>query len=156
MTADKVGHQFDISETKVLQYVNDVCSTLIAELRDKVIYLPYGEDLTRCLELSANHAPPMPGAALYMDGSYVGYKAPQHSYLQYKNHYGYTSLQYQVVCDRNNLIRDFTTGWAGSVHDARVFHNSTLFTRLLWIHQGINHSFTLPNLTCITCQVPII
>jgi hypothetical protein len=47
-------------------------------------------------------------------------------YFYRKFNYGINGL---VVCDDRRRIRYFYMGWAGSVHDQRVFRNSNLFQR---------------------------
>ena len=34
------------------------------------------------------------------------------------------------MVDHNGLFRDLCIGWPGSVHDARVFSNSMLYTKV--------------------------
>uniref|UniRef100_A0A8W8N1K4 DDE Tnp4 domain-containing protein n=1 Tax=Magallana gigas TaxID=29159 RepID=A0A8W8N1K4_MAGGI len=45
----------------------------------------------------------------------------------YFNRKQFPSIQLQVVCDSDMVIRHAYTGWPGCTHDARVLRNSSLF-----------------------------
>ena len=46
---------------------------------------------------------------------------------------------WQIVCDDNMLFRDILVGWPGSVHDARVLRNSSLFATAAAKFPGDTH-----------------
>lgn len=46
------------------------------------------------------------------------------------NRKGFYSINVQVVCDNNMRIIDIVSRWPGSVHDSRIFSNSTLYGEL--------------------------
>ncbi|XP_045541246.1 putative nuclease HARBI1 [Papilio machaon] len=44
----------------------------------------------------------------------------------FRNRKGYFSLNVQVVCDSNLVIRNIIARWPGSVHDSTIFNDSPL------------------------------
>ena len=64
-----------------------------------------------------------------IDGTHIPILAPTDNHVEYVNRKGFHSVLMQAVTDCNYLYRDVVIGWPGSVHDARVFSNSTIFRR---------------------------
>ena len=54
---------------------------------------------------------------------------PAMKHTDYYNRKGWYSMLVQAVVDHDYLFRDLCVGWPGSVHDARVLANSTLFKK---------------------------
>ena len=65
-----------------------------------------------------------------IDGSHIEIKAPLQKLEAYTNRKSYTSVVLQAVCDSNMKFLDVSIGWAGSMHDARIFRLSALGKRL--------------------------
>eukprot|EP00743_Colponemidia_sp_Colp-15_P004919 GILK01005302.1.p1 GENE.GILK01005302.1~~GILK01005302.1.p1 ORF type:complete len:479 (+),score=25.67 GILK01005302.1:86-1522(+) len=59
-----------------------------------------------------------------IDGTHIPISTTDPAYINRK---GFTSLNVQVTCDSFLRIRDLVTGWPGSVHDARILRNSSLY-----------------------------
>ena len=68
-----------------------------------------------------------PGVLGAIDGSYIPVKRPRKNPEQYINRKGFHSLQLQVICDADVLFTSVFCSYPGSVHDARVFRNSSIF-----------------------------
>lgn len=66
-----------------------------------------------------------------IDGTHVRIDRPLQSANSYYNRKDYFSIQVQVFCDHNTKFIDFYAGYPGSVHDARVFKNSTLYNKVM-------------------------
>lgn len=64
-----------------------------------------------------------------IDGTHIPILAPAENHAEYVNHKGFHSIIMLAVTDCNYLYRDVVIGWPGSVHDAGVFSNSTLFKK---------------------------
>lgn len=63
------------------------------------------------------------------DGSHLPMHPPALNHTDYYNRKGFYSVILQAVVDANYLFRDIHVGWLGSVHDARVFVNSSLYQK---------------------------
>ena len=55
---------------------------------------------------------------------------PAMNHTDYYNRKGWYSILVQAVIDHDYLFRDLCVGWPGSIHDARVLANSTLFKKV--------------------------
>ena len=64
-----------------------------------------------------------------IDGTHIPILAPADCHVEYVNRKGFHSIIMPAVTDCNYMFRDVVIGWPGSVHDARVLSNSTLFTK---------------------------
>ena len=64
-----------------------------------------------------------------IDATHIAILAPTENHTDYVNRKGYHSILMQAVVDCNYLFRDVVIGWPGSVHDPRMFSNSTIFVK---------------------------
>ena len=69
-----------------------------------------------------------PGA---IDGSHIPVRPPAMNHTDYYNRKGFYSVILQGVVDANYLFEDIYVGWPGSVHDSRVFVNSSLYNKAI-------------------------
>ena len=65
---------------------------------------------------------------LLMD-SHITIKAPQVNHEDYFNRKQNYSINLQGVVDTVGKFKDVSTGWPGSIHDAKVLRLSTLYVR---------------------------
>ncbi|XP_068719211.1 uncharacterized protein [Montipora capricornis] len=64
-----------------------------------------------------------------IDGTHIPIIAPKEDHTDYVNRKGYHSVVMQAVVDCNYLFRDVVIGWPGSVHDARILSNSSVYEK---------------------------
>ena len=63
-----------------------------------------------------------------INGTHTPIATPQKDHATYINRKSYHSVVMKALVDDKYLFRDIVVGWPGSVHDARLFSNSELYT----------------------------
>jgi hypothetical protein len=114
-----------------VQYIcYDVFEGLCA-LLPQYISFPTGDRLRGVIEgfRALKHDTGLPQCAGAVDGTHLEIAAPHDNPEAYVNRKGHHSIVLQACVDSEGLFTDVCVGWPGRVHDARIFKNSTLFTR---------------------------
>jgi hypothetical protein len=76
-----------------------------------------------------------------IDGCHINIPAPKEypiDYLNRKSEYSEYSIVLQGVCDHEKYFIDCYIGEAGSVHDAKIFKRSDLYTRIMNSELGLS------------------
>lgn len=123
-----VADRFDLGKSSLHRVVFQVCDALKA-IRGNIIAWPTQDQLPQ-LANDFFRRTNMPGVIGAIDGTHIPIPGPSHDRHAYINRKGFPSIQLQAVCDAKLRFTDIQTGWPGSVHDARVFRNSPLYTLL--------------------------
>ena len=64
-----------------------------------------------------------------IDGCHIPVQAPALNHTDYYKRKGWYSILLQAVVDSKYRFTNICVGWPGSVHDARVFANSSLYKK---------------------------
>ncbi|XP_040206033.1 putative nuclease HARBI1 isoform X1 [Rana temporaria] len=72
----------------------------------------------------------MPNVIGAIDCTHVPLCPPSEQEHIYRNRKAYHSLNIQVICDSNLIIRDVVTGFPGSCHDAHILRQSGIYDTL--------------------------
>ena len=125
-----IGHLFGIARSTVCRIVHETCKAIVEVLLRKYIHFPAGDRLQQILQGFENKwgVPQCVGA---VDGCHIPVSAPKMCHTDYYNRKGWYSVIIQAVADHDYLFTDIYVGWAGSVHDARVFAHSTVYERAI-------------------------
>ena len=124
-----VAHLFGVAHSTVCTIVHSTCQAIVNSLLRKYVKFPTGnalKDVIRNFE-SKWGFPQCVGA---IDGSHIPICAPLQNHTDYYNRKGWYSMVVQAVVDHDYLFRDICVGWPGSVHDARIFVNSSIYKRI--------------------------
>ena len=122
---------FNVGKSTVIEAIQDIVGALY-ELKDEYIHFPETvvetaastqtfRDLSRLLNIV--------GA---IDGTHIRINAPRESAVDYFNRYQQHDFGIQAVADGNILFLDFSAGYPGSMHDARILQNSLAEQRTLY------------------------
>ena len=110
--------------------VHNVCRAIVDILLPRYICFPSGEDLQRTVD--GFHAVwDIPQCAGAIDGSHIPILGPAENHTDYYNRKGWYSVLVQATVDHRYCFTDINVGWPGSVHDARVLANSSLYAKAL-------------------------
>lgn len=116
-SVEKAAEMMGLGVKTAHDYLREVVVAIVQQYKTSTISMPHGKELERLMQASAALKPPLPGAVLYLDGSYVPYCPRAEASIDYLNHYKYKSIQWQVVCDERRRIRDICSG-KSSLHQA--------------------------------------
>ena len=144
-----IAHLFGVARSTVCEIVHETCNAIVSSLLTTYIAFPSGEQLDGVVQnFSTKWGLPQSVGAI--DGCHIPIAAPLNNHTDYYNRKGFYSMILQGVVDANYRFLDICVGWAGSVHDARVFVHSPLYTK-------ITEEQLLPNktLTVNGIEVPL-
>ena len=119
-----ISDRFDICDYTVWKVIRRI-SAVLCRLAPTFIQWPHGYEAVRVAE-GFEKITRMPGCIGSIDGRHIEVKSPANDMDSYLNRLNYYSIVLQGVCDNEMIFTNCFTGYAGSVHDARVLWNSTL------------------------------
>ncbi|XP_067394775.1 uncharacterized protein, partial [Emydura macquarii macquarii] len=120
-----VGNQFGVGKSTVGAAVIQVCSAINRLLLRRLVTLGNVQDIVEGFAAMG-----FPNCGGPIDGTHIPILAPAHLAPEYINRKGYFSMILQGLVDHRGRFTDNFVGWPGKVHDARVLHNSGLFSKL--------------------------
>ena len=124
-----VAHLFEVARSTVCETVHETCQAIVTVLREKYVRFPSSDSLDAIVDGFQTKwgVPQCVGA---VDGSHIPIYGPKENHTDYYNRKGYYSIVLQGLVDHRYCFLDVYIGWPGSVHDARVFAHSSLYSQL--------------------------
>ncbi|XP_046398940.1 putative nuclease HARBI1 isoform X1 [Ischnura elegans] len=115
-----------VSQPSVSQILKNVSAELAAKL-PLWVKRPSTEEEFAAIRNSFYAMASFPGVVGCIDCTHIPIKSPGGDLAEvYRNRKGWFSMNVQVVVGPSMEIMDIVCRWQGSVHDARIFHNSRL------------------------------
>lgn len=124
-----VAHLFGIARNTVCVIVHETCAAIVEKLLPKYVNFPSGDGIKEVTQGFKDRWG-VPQCVGSIDGSHVPVKPPVMNHTDYYNRKGWYSMLVQAVVDHKYLFRNLCIGWPGSVHDARVLSNSSLYKKI--------------------------
>ena len=120
-----VSHLFSLARCTECVIVHETWRAIVRSLQSEYISFPTGDSLKIVVE-GFRIRWGIPQCAGSIDDTHIPITPPAMNHTDYYNRKGWYSTITQAIVDHNGpLFRDLRIGWPGSVHDARVFSNST-------------------------------
>ena len=119
------GLVFGVGRCTALKLEDEFCSALLMTAKD-FIKFPKGEAETRKAIEAFQEIGCFPQVVDAIDGSHIPIIAPQNDPNDYYNRKQVHTVVLHGVADARGRFVHVSTGYAGSIHDARVLHPSSL------------------------------
>ena len=122
----KTANSFGLARSTVSIAIRRVCNAISNHLGPQ--YIKLLKTVSEVEEKTKNflkqfNFPQCLGA---VDGTHINIKQPGSNATDYVNRKSHFSINVQACCDYSCRFMDVVVKWPGSVHDARIFVNSTL------------------------------
>ena len=124
-----VGHLFGVARNTVSIIVHETCVAIVDKLLPIYIQFPAGNELKKVID-GFKDMWNIPQCAGSIDGSHVPVTPPAMNHTDYYNRKGWYSMLVQAVVDHKLLFQNLCVGWPGSIHDARVLANSSIYKKV--------------------------
>jgi len=121
-TFRQIANRFGITRGYAHYLLKQYCHTLSALAQSKgIIRWPSSSEI---IDLTKTNS--FPGAFAAVDGCHIAIQTPLQHTDSYINRKSFASVILQGVCKPNLEFIDISTGWPGSMHDARIYRLSSL------------------------------
>lgn len=141
-TFREISDRFGIAISTTYNLFFEVCRRLYS-IKHKFIIWPENDSAEQVVKkfnsLRTNCFPNVIGC---VDGSHIQITGCENDSSFY-NRKGYNSIILQCVCDSSLCFIDVYAGWPGSVHDAKVWTSSPLYSKLKTNPTFINKNYHL-------------
>ena len=124
-----IAHLFGIARSSVCEIVQETCALIVSTLFRKYVRFPPGDKITELVDTFKSKWG-VPQCAGAIDGCHIPVASPAMNRTDYYNRKGWYSIILQGVVDHSYRFIDINVGWPGSVHDARVFAQSSIVKRI--------------------------
>ena len=138
---------FEIHVSTASRTINLVFEAISSKLELKYLKLPKNQDEMRKKISEFEVQFGMPQAFGCIDGTHIPILRPSENSQDYFCYKMFFSLNVQAVCDAKGLFLDVDCRWPGSVHDAKVFANSSLNKKLQNGNIPITYQLLVPGHT---------
>ncbi|XP_062287204.1 putative nuclease HARBI1 [Scomber scombrus] len=119
-----IGDAEHVGKATVCRAVRNVTLALKRLLSAMVVFP--GHKPLRHIKEEFHRIAGLPNVIGCIDGTHIPITAPAENEGDYVNRKSCHSINVQIICDAANLITNVEAKWPGSVHDARMYRESSL------------------------------
>ncbi|XP_056604835.1 putative nuclease HARBI1 [Triplophysa dalaica] len=122
------GDAEHVSKATVCRAIRKVCLALKHFLH---IFVKFpGHKPVRAIKEEFHMIAGFPNVIGCLDGTHIPIIAPSQNEADYVNRKSIHSINVQIICDAAHIITNVETKWPGSVHDSRIYRESSLSNRM--------------------------
>ncbi|XP_058840786.1 putative nuclease HARBI1 [Topomyia yanbarensis] len=121
-----VGEDIGIHQTTVSKTIWNVCQKIASKSSDWIKFPVTKEDMDAAKNIWRRKFK-FPDSIGALDCTHVIIQSPYEHADEYVNRKGLKSFNIQATCDANELFTSIDCTWPGSVHDSRIWKNSSVF-----------------------------
>ena len=125
---ENAGIAMNVGKATAREAFTDVVNALY-DFRNDFIKFPANEVETRASIETFEELSDLPNIAGAIDGTHIKIKAPKESAVDYFSRYQQHDVAVQGIVDGRKIFMDIAAGFPGSLHDARVLRNSSIYDR---------------------------
>lgn len=139
-----IGQDFNIglSQTSVHRCIHTATEAIARNLSRIYTYIKFPQIFNerQQIKMGLFNNWGLPGVIGAIDCTHVAILKPAHEEHNFINRKGYHSLNVQVVCDHEMVIRNVNSNYGGSTHDSFIWRQSELqnFMNNLYINNEVN------------------
>uniref|UniRef100_UPI0037E9228E putative nuclease HARBI1 n=1 Tax=Semicossyphus pulcher TaxID=241346 RepID=UPI0037E9228E len=123
-----IGDAEQLSKATVCRAVRKVCLALKRFLH---VFVKFpGHKPLRAIKEEFHRIAGFPNVIGCVDGTHIPIRAPSENEGHYVNRKSTHSINVQIICDAAHIITNVEAKWPGSVHDSRVYRESTVSRRM--------------------------
>ena len=126
----KTANAFGVSRSSVSIVVRRVCKVICDHLGPQYVRLPTTESEVKDKTSQFFNRYYLPQCLGAVDGTHIEIKQPSRNATDFINQKSRFSINVQACCNCSCQFMDVVVKWPGSVHDARMFINSSLNEKL--------------------------
>ena len=125
---ENTGVAMNVGKTTAAEAFVDVIN-LLYDTRNDFIRFPITVAETAASIATFETLSDLPNIAGAIDGTHVKIRSPKDSAVDYFSRYQQHDVVVQAVVDGRKIFLDVAAGFPGSMHDARVLRNSSIYDR---------------------------
>ncbi|XP_062327791.1 putative nuclease HARBI1 [Osmerus eperlanus] len=123
-----IGNAEHLGKATVCRAIRKVALALKGLLQTYVVFP--GHKPLRTIKEEFHMISGFPNVIGCIDGTHIPIIAPSINEGDYVNRKSFHSINVQIICDAAHLISNVEAKWPGSVHDSRIYRESTLSNRV--------------------------
>ena len=124
------ANSFGVAICTASKVIAEVCEAITKVIGPQYIYLPKSEQEMKSKVAEFESKFGMTQAFGCIDGTHIPIQRPLVNSQDYFCYKQFFSLSVQAICDYRGYFMDVDCRWPGSVHDAKVFANSSINMKL--------------------------
>ncbi|XP_024529119.1 protein ALP1-like [Selaginella moellendorffii] len=124
-----LSERFGIGKSTAFEVIKETCAAILEVFANVIKFPTSSSDLKKVID-GFQGITKLPNVAGCIDGSQIEIERPWDDPEVYFKHHRY-SITLQAIVDSKKRFLDICCGWPGTVHDGRVWKNSSFRQRVL-------------------------